>query len=372
MNQQKPPLHIVLTAVIFILLLGGLALANLLAPNPSVLTSERRRPASFPALTVQTVTGGEFMTGFESYSADNFVLRDSFRTLRAVTVLDVFLQTDKSGLYRWNGGAGSFQAVNETEFTRSAQRLDRVAAQLTGLHVYYAAIPDKSIYTGRFFPGYDPEKAARILGASLPSLTSIDLTPALALGDYYNTDLHWDQTRLQGVLDTLGASMRFPPPDLSAFTVRTVGNFQGVYTGQIALPLRPDVMTCLTGGAMDELQVRYLDPRTLEFDPGPVYDDTAFLGRDPYDFFLRGAQPVIEIINPNAENDHTLYLFRDSFGSSLGPLFACGPYAKVVLIDLRYINSALLLQLQKFEPGADALFLLSSQVLNNSSILMVN
>jgi hypothetical protein len=40
-----------------------------------------------------------------------------------------------------------------------------------------------------------------------------------------------------------------------------------------------------------------------------------------------------------------------------------------VLIDLRYIDIRLLEQYLTFDGGADVLFLYSSQILNNSSIL---
>jgi hypothetical protein len=66
----------------------------------------------------------------------------------------------------------------------------------------------------------------------------------------------------------------------------------------------------------------------------------------------------------------TLYIFRDSFTSSLAPLLAASDaYGKIVLIDLRYIDSRVLDQFVTFEDGSDALFLYSAQILNNSTVL---
>ena len=81
--------------------------------------------------------------------------------------------------------------------------------------------------------------------------------------------------------------------------------------------------------------------------------------------FLSGANALLTIENPNAETDRELYIFRDSFGSSISPLFAEG-YAKVTVIDIRYVQSAFLGNLIDFTEGSDVLFLYSTGMLNSS------
>ena len=115
------------------------------------------------------------------------------------------------------------------------------------------------------------------------------------------------------------------------------------------------------------LEVRYLHERTLEFESGPVYDVGMFMGVDPYDVFLRGPQPLILIENAAAP-ERELYLFRDSFGSSLAPILT-GSYSRITVIDLRYINLGLLGEFIQFTPGSDVLFIYSSQIFNNPSVL---
>ena len=55
--------------------------------------------------------------------------------------------------------------------------------------------------------------------------------------------------------------------------------------------------------------------------------------------------------------------------SSLAPLLA-GEYAKVTLIDLRYISADALFKLVEFSENADALFLYGSLILNDSALLL--
>jgi hypothetical protein len=89
--------------------------------------------------------------------------------------------------------------------------------------------------------------------------------------------------------------------------------------------------------------------------------------RDAYEMFLLGASPILYLDNPNATSDRELVVFRDSFGSSLVPLLAEG-YAKITLVDTRYINSDYVGNYVAFD-NQDVLFLYSTLILNNSSML---
>jgi len=289
-----------------------------------------------------------------------------FRTLHALTVFGPFRQLDKSGLYLGAAGAGRFARPDAAELRRTAAKVRTAAAALDGLTVYYGVIPDKSIYAGRYYPGFDAAAAQALLAGALPGLVPIELADVLTGADFYRTDLHWDQTRLAPVVTRLAEALGVPDPGVGAAVV--AGWFEGVYPGQLALPMAPDTMSYAAVPAT--VTARYLDEETVDWEAGPVYDLDRFAGNDPYDLFLRGAQPLVVLENPAAASDRELYLFRDSFGSALAPLLA-GAYRKVTLIDLRYIDFALVDRLTGFTPGADALFLYSSQVWGNPSVLLV-
>ena len=83
--------------------------------------------------------------------------------------------------------------------------------------------------------------------------------------------------------------------------------------------------------------------------------------------FLSGPVSLLEITNPAGPEDKTLVVFRDSFGSSLVPLLVEG-YGRVILADLRYMPGSSLQDYVDIS-GADALFLYSTLVLNNSTLL---
>lgn len=53
-----------------------------------------------------------------------------------------------------------------------------------------------------------------------------------------------------------------------------------------------------------------------------VYAPEKIGGMDDYDFYLWGARALLTIQNPECHNGKKLLLFRDSFGSSIAPLFS--------------------------------------------------
>ena len=77
--------------------------------------------------------------------------------------------------------------------------------------------------------------------------------------------------------------------------------------------------------------------------------------------------PLQILESPNAKTDRELIIFRDSFGSSIAPYF-CEQYARVTLVELRYLSSGVLADNIDFE-NQDILFLYSTHILNTAMIL---
>jgi hypothetical protein len=282
-------------------------------------------------------------------------------------VLDLLQQSDKAGLYRDSAvGLGEFVRIEETAFRHSAQKIRSVADRLSGLQVYYSIVPDKSVFAQKAMPGYDHARAEEILQQELAGYSYIPLKEKLSAPLFYKTDLHWDQTKITGIADHLLSSMG-AGTERTEYPLITAGEFRGVYAGQLALPIGPDRMTYRD---ISGRKAQYLNDKTLAFEEGAVHDPERFLDIDPYDLFLRGPQPLIILENQASAQERELYLFRDSFGSSLASLFM-NAYSKITIIDLRYIHADLLEEFITFTPGADVLFLYSSQIFNNPSILQV-
>ena len=139
--------------------------------------------------------------------------------------------------------------------------------------------------------------------------------------------------------------------------------FYGVYHGQSALPLKPDEIYYLTNETIENCTVFNFE----ENKEMSVYDLSKSDSDDPYEIFLSGPLSLITIENKNAESDRELIIFRDSFGSSIAPLFI-EAYSQITLVDIRYISSEVLDRFISFE-NQDILFLYSTLVLNNAETI---
>ena len=367
MDNKEHDLRSILVVAVFAIILGGLFVLGQILSPPAIMASERRVPSRLPALSFETVISGEYTGRFDSYIADRFPFRDGFRSINSMMVFSMLLQTDKDGLYMDEHGAGHFRAIDPDSVRLLSAKLSNIAGTLDGLNIYYSFIPDKSFYSSKYMPGFDPVLAETLLtgNTGMSDYSFIDLVGTLSADSFYRTDLHWDQIKIESVLEALAATMGFDV-DLSRYSEGYAGELSGVYAGQIALPIGTDsirYLSCPTLSAM------YYNEITRELEPGPVYNWEKLSGLDSYDFFLSGARPLIILENSEPLLDRDLYLFRDSFSSSLAPLLASA-YSRVTLIDLRFIDMRTLNSYVEFTPGSDVLFLYSTIVLNNSGILL--
>ena len=364
MKKRKNILVLCCTAGFLLLF----SLWSLCKPDDARSVSERRALAQKPELTAKTVWNGAFMTGFETYTLDQFPLRDAFRSLKAHIQLDVLRQKDNNGIYVADGYAAKLDyPQNEDSVEHALSRFQYVYEQYlqgTDAKVYFAVIPDKNYFLAEKngYPALDYAEFIRKFTDGMDYAQSIGLMDVLTLDSYYRTDIHWRQEALlpaaQRLAEAMGAEYG------TEFETMTLdAPFCGVYCGQSALGLPPDTLAYLTNDTLRACTVYdYETDTTL-----PVYDLDAAGGDDGYALFLSGSKALLTLENPNAKTDRELVLFRDSFGSSLAPLLAEG-YAKITLVDLRYLPAERLGRWLTFEEQ-DVLFLYSTPVLNSSETI---
>lgn len=345
----------------------ALAAAMWFAPRTELSISERRKLQQMPTLTVQTLLDGRFMSQFESYCQDQFPLRDAFRRLKAGVSYGVMRQLDNNGIYIAGGSAGKLEyPLNQSSVEKAVAKFqhiyDRYLRESSG-KIVFSVVPDKSYYlaAANGYPSMD-YKAMFQAFRDIPWAEYVDLTQALNADSYYRTDTHWRQECLLDAADLLAEALGV---DIQAdYTpVKLEQPFYGVYYGQAALPMDPDELWILESDTLYACS-------TYNFENGKtaqVYDREKLTSRDLYDVFLSGAVSVLTVENPAAHTDRELIVFRDSFGSSLVPLLVPG-YAKVTLVDIRYLPADRLEEFVRFH-NQDVLFLYSTLVLNQSSML---
>ena len=99
------------------------ALWSICKSDDAVSESERRPLKQFPTLNVEEVLSGRFQSNFESYTLDQFPLRDEFRTLKALSVRDLFGEKDNNGIYVADGYAAKLDdTIHEDSLDHAADR----------------------------------------------------------------------------------------------------------------------------------------------------------------------------------------------------------------------------------------------------------
>ncbi len=349
--------------IFIIVLLAGFMLQVLMA-DEIVSYSERRTLQAFPELSLESIMSGEFMEDFESYGLDQFAFRDFFRGMKSMSELYVFGKKDVNGIYVYNGHLiKKTQAFDPNSLTYFSDYIRDMTARFgKDASIYVSMVPDKNYFTDRQTLNY--EVMEKTLD-SLESMTYIPMMDLLRLEDYFKTDTHWKQDKLLPVVNRIYDYMN---SDWQAtgdtFIQKDFDAFKGVYAGQSGLYVKEETLSFLTNDTIDALKV---ENYRFEDRESSVYEYEFLVGKDAYEVFLGGASPLVVIENPKAHSPKELIVFRDSFGSSLIPLMV-DKYAKITLVDTRYIHSSILGQYMEFA-DQDVLFLYNSEVINQAYML---
>ena len=346
----------------------GIAAFSWILPPKATSDAERRPLAQRPELSVQSLLNGSFMTEFEDYTLDQFPLRDTFRTVKSLFHTYILGQKDNNGIYIADGYAVKQEyPLNEESIDHALERFgDLYEKYLTDSQVYMAIVPDKGYYlaenSGHLAMDY--ERLFARFREGMPWATHIDLTDTLDFDDFYRTDTHWKQEEILPAAAKVGQIMGRFVPEMGEYRKTLLEKpFYGVYYGQAALPMEPDTICILESDALDACTV--YDHESGK--QGAVYDLSKLEGKDLYEVYLSGPRSLLTIENPNAATDRELLVFRDSFGSALIPLLI-HDYARVTVVDIRYIQTDLLDRFVEFK-GQDVLMLYSTLVLNNSETI---
>ena len=348
-----------------VLLWLALCIAHWVLPSQEISESERRKLEQFPKVSVKAIFSGDWMEDFESYTLDQFPLRDTFRRMKALVHYNLLGQKDNNGIYIADGYAAKLEyPLNENSLNNALTKFQKLYDKyLTGSQVYFSVVPDKGYFLAQpnGYPSLDYQALMDQVAAGLPWAEFVDVSGGLTLESYYKTDTHWRQEEIldvaQKLCEALGTGA-FTEDDLTPETLERP--FYGVYYGQAALPMEAEQMTVLHHEILQNCTVyNHENGKTTG-----IYDWSKVESQDLYDVFLSGAAALLTIENPAGTPGKELIVFRDSYGSSLIPLLV-KDYARVTVIDTRYVAPQLLEKLVEFK-GQDVLMLYSTLLLNSS------
>ena len=343
----------------------GLCVTAWVKPSGDISESERRQLRQFPKITAQEILSGHWMEDYESYTLDQFPLRDGFRRVKALVHYNLLGQKDNNGIYLAEGYAAKVEyPLNENSLNNALEKFQKLYEKyLTDSDVYITVVPDKGYFLAEpnGYPALDYQALMAQMAAGMPWAEFVDISGDLTLESYYKTDTHWRQEEILNVAQTLCEALGTDAFDRDEMSRETLERpFYGVYYGQAALPMDPEQMNLLHHEILENCTVyNHENGKTAG-----IYDWSKLESQDLYDIFLSGAAALLTIENSAGDPGKELIVFRDSYGSSLIPLLVKN-YAKVTVIDTRYIAPDLLERFVDFH-GQNVLMLYSTLLLNNS------
>lgn len=361
----------ILTIILMSALIFTISLWCILKTPDEFSQSERRTLAQFPKADAESILNGRFMSEYETYAADQFPCRERFRAAKSASELYLFNKLDSNGLFISNGHISKIDyPLNEKSLDNAAEKLGQIYESYlknTDVNIYLSVIPDKNYFLAaeNEMPLIDYKSITDKIREKTPYMKYIEIYNLLCKDDYYETDTHWKQECITDIAayleDEMGIKLKHDKSE--DFETKELSKpFYGVYYGQLGLPHKPDTIKYLENDTLKKCKaISYATGSPKET---VIYNIEKANGKDPYEIFLSGSEPLVTIENPYAKTNRELIIFRDSFGSSIAPLMMNG-YSRVTLVDIRYIHISAIGTFIDFN-NQDVLFLYSTNILNNS------
>ncbi len=324
-------------ALLFLLFFGGLFLANLISPDRVFSPVENRTLASAPALTAESVFSGRFMSEFESYVTDQFVLRDDWTALKAYVERAAGKRENNDVYIAGDTLIERFELADERQLAANLLAVDRFTAR-TDAPVYLMLIPTAAGVWRDRLPEGAPSCDQEAILVGLPERTRAEVVNAWGVlsvhadeAIYYRTDHHWTSLGACYGAAALLRAMGKEPASPDRWTPETVSDdFCGtLWSRSGARYIPPDTIKIYV--PEDGIQVNSLEGG--QWREGPLYAREKLRTKDQYAVFLGGNQPLA-VIRTGREGEKLL-LIRDSYADSEVP-FLLDAFSEIHLIDLRY------------------------------------
>lgn len=342
----------------FLIIIYLFSILGIIFKDNDISYTERRKLKQFPNLNFNN----EYSNNLEKYLLDQYPYRDKFRNIKANFNYYILnkLENNDISLYK----EGIFKSEYPTDYSSIDNYMDYILKLNTFFknnNVYIMIVPDKNYYLNdKYFLNIDYNYIYKRINEL--SIKNIDIKNLLTIDDFYKTDTHWKQENLEKIVKTFINEVGINYNEIP-YKKNIYNNFKGVYASLAGINIKDESIVYLENEYINKAKVKYLENSNLN----KVYNESKLKSFDSYEVYLDGASAYIEINNEESLSNKELIIFRDSFGSSITPLFV-PYYKKITLIDNRYISSKNFLELITLS-NQDILFLNSTLLVNKSYTL---
>ena len=377
MKEQKKPTRkfYMVFAVLFAILILGLAVVTVVLPDQNYSSAEKRSLAQFPSLDLSSVTDGSFMNGIEDWEADQFPLRSELMQVKSQINL-LFGSIRSQNVYRCSDGSlmEAFTMPSDDVLSKQSKAILDFAERYPETSFYFCLAPNaisveteklpKAVLTDDQNIYIDYMEDAFSSVGTFVDVRNVFSSNKGKMDLYYHTDHHWTTDAAYLAWQELYDAM-----ELTSSLSYTSGVVCNTFSGSLVSA------SGFMASCYDSIKI-YIpeeDPvYTVTYDnaqkmTASVYSLEHAQGNDPYELFFGGNHPKITI-RTAADTERKLLILKDSYANCLIP-FLIPDFAQITIIDARYYYDDL--DMEMLSTGyTDVLFLYNVNTLSEDNCLV--
>lgn len=362
MKNKRQNIAIIL---LFLFLIFGMTIVNLLTPAKEFSDRENRTLAQMPELSPDSYFSGEFAKDYESYITDQFMFRHQWIGIKTAVERAAFKQESNDIYFAEDGyliekHTGSFTSETaERNISYLADFMREMKERYGDGHVKAIVAPNAvDILKDKLPPfasPYDESLYLKKIGEALPEGCWFDSEAVLKEHAeeelYYRTDHHWKTLAAYYVYEAWAKEVGLAPLPLSEYERETVTEkFQGTIEAKVGGDVGYDSIEIFRAKEEPAYSLVYNRKETKT----DLYNWDALETKDKYTLYFGGNQPVVEGTIEN-DSDRRLLVIKDSYAHCLLP-FTFHDFSQVDFVDLRYFNESLRAYMEE-KDYTDILFL---------------
>ena len=316
---------------------------DLTTPNRVYSENENKYLATFPKLTFRSLVDGSFTSKYETYTSDQFLLRDFWISAKSVSEV-LLLKTENNGVVYGEKGYmfSKFYSYDPTYLKDNLSALYifcREAGTTPMVMIVPSAYTPLEEYMLRGMPAVDESfYIDEIYDFLRPVAKTVDVKKALSVHSdsyiYYRTDHHWTTYGAYIGYSQIGAVAGFGVPEYKSYNITTVPDFLGSnYNKCKYIFAKTDTMEFIDFGF----------PVTVTIDGvahDSMYNTEQLDKRDKYSAYIWGNNAYTVITSEPSKNKRdSILVVKDSYANELVP-FLTEQYNTVYVIDPRYYGDS--------------------------------
>lgn len=335
--------------IIFLCFIFVMTALFIITPKIDYSSAEKRYLEDFPEANLETITNGEFETGFESFLADHFPLRNMWVGLNAY--YNLFIGNNASeGVYNCSDGYLINEPVSadnrvKTNIGTILRFKDNVDVPITVM-----LAPSTGYIKSDVLPAVHNEYLDDYIIGDVKTMLKkkdigfVDLRARFKREKaqlYYRTDHHWTSHGARAAYEELCAAIGVKASAKSDYELQSYKDFYGTtYSTSGFWLTKPDSITLWNNinHKKGDISITITEGKESK-----SYDSLYFKNHlkadDKYPVFIDGNHAVETITNKNVKKGRALVI-KDSFAHSIAP-FLADSFNTVTLVDTRYYKNSI-------------------------------